>query len=448
MAEVNPLIGANLTDLGNAECLAALHGERLRYCHTRQQWLQWDGSRWALDLDGAVVRLARETARARYMAAVDVTDNDKRLRLALWATQSENEAKIASTLAAAQTLPGIATTIDLWDANPDLIATPNGYTVDLANGQPRQPRQSDYISMASGIKWQPDADCPRWAQFLHEVFGGDQALIAYIQRAVGYSLTGHTHEQKLFLLHGHGANGKSVFLEVLSWLAGDFHAAAGFATFDADTRRDSKNDDLAALKGKRLVCIIETDEDRRLAESRVKAITGGDAISCRFLYGRYFSYRPTFKIWLAVNHKPTIHGTDFGIWRRLVLIPFLATFTGAKMDKKLPAKLRSEGAGILNWAIEGARAWYRDGLGTCTTVEEAVRGYKTESDVIGLWIDQRCLLADNLKAEAGELYGNYRLWAEVNGMRPMTSQAWGRRMGERTGLEKRRYTYHGIGLRL
>lgn len=448
MAEVNPLTAANHTDLGNAECLETLHGGKLRFCHTRKKWLLWAGSHWKVDPNGEATRLARETARARYLAAVDIADEKARIALAKWATGSENQGRIKATLEAGQSLAALATTIDLWDADPDLLATPDGATINLAEGRARQPRQSDYLSLASGATYEPDADCPRWRQFLHEVFSGDQELIAYIQRAVGYSLTGHTHEQKLFICYGTGANGKSVFLDVLSWLAGDFHAAASFSTFDADNRNDGKNDDLAALKGKRLVTIIETDEDRRLAEARVKALTGQDAISARFLYGDFFTFRPCAKFWVAVNHRPGVHGTDNGIWRRLQLIPFRQTFTGDRLDAKLSAKLRAEAAGILNWAIEGAKLWHAHGLGACAAVDNATASYRKESDILGAWIDENCILHATLKTEAKELYSSYRLWAEVNGMRPMTSQAWGRRMGERAGLEKDRRAYWGIGLTL
>ncbi len=444
----NILTGANQTDLGNAECLEALHGERLRFCHTRQQWLLWDGARWAIDDDGQAQRLAGQTARARYMAAGDIPDNKARGELAFWAILSENQSKVKNALGAASTLRTLATTIDDWDAAPNLLATKDGATVDLSTGLARLPKREDYLTMAAGVAYDPEATCPRWEQFLSEIFNGDKELISYVQRAVGYSLTGETSEQKMFICHGLGANGKSTFLEIVGALAGDTYMATSFSTFDADNN-DGKRDDLAILRGKRLVVAIESDEDKRLAEARVKALTGQDTISCRFLYGRYFTYKPTFKIWLAVNHKPVVRGVDHGIWRRLALIPFTQTFSGARLDAKLPAKLRKEMAGILNWALQGARLWYAHGLGACAAVDNATTAYRTESDIIGQWVDENCTLAPHLETSAKELYSNYRLWAEINGeKRPMTSQSWGRRMGERQGLEKHRRAYIGIGLTL
>ena len=204
----NILVAANQTDLGNAECLEALHGERLRFCHTRQQWLLWDGARWAIDDDGQAQRLAGQTARARYMAAGDIPDNKARGELAFWAILSENQSKVKNALGAASTLANLATTIEDWDTAPNLVATKDGATVDLSTGLARLPKQEDYLTMATGVAYDPTADCPRWEKFLHEVFNGDTDLIAYVQRAVGYSLGAMTSEQKLFVCHGLGANGK------------------------------------------------------------------------------------------------------------------------------------------------------------------------------------------------------------------------------------------------
>lgn len=437
---------SNMTDAGNAESFEALHGENVRYCHTRRKWLIWDGARWAIDATAHVNRLALETARRRYLASVDISDNDARLKLAKFATISENTTRIDNALKSATSLPSLRTTIHQWDANPWLVATRKGETVDLRTGTTKEARKSDYLTAAVGVTFDRSADCPRWTQFLNEVFAGDAELIRYVQRAIGYSLTGSTIEQKLFILHGNGANGKSTFLDVLSDLAGDFHAAAGFETFDA-SNRDNKRDDLAALRGKRLVTVIEADEDRRLAEARVKAVTGNDTIRCRFLYGEWFDYKPAYKIWLAVNHKPIIIGTDHGIWRRIALIPFLQTFAGSDIDPRLGQKLRAELPGIFNWAIHGAMEWHANGLGTCQIIESATAEYRSDSDLVGQWISDCCYLSPDAKMDRKAGYTSYKYWAEGEGMKPMTANSWGRRMGERPELTKKDKTYHGLGLR-
>ena len=366
------LVDANQTDAGNAECLALVYGNELRYCHTRNKWLHWDRTRWMIDTDGKAQRAALDVARIRQAAALRIDDMERKRKAMSWGFTSESNAKRLAMLQTAAILEQFATTVDQYDRDPLLATVMNG-TLDLHNGTSRPSHRDDYLTMQLGTIHTPDACCPRWLQFLDEVFGGDKELIAYIQRAVGYSLTGATSEQKLFLLHGAGANGKSVFLEVLSLLLADYAANTSFDTFDAGRRNEATND-LAALKGKRLVTVIETDEDRRLAEARVKAVTGQDTITCRFLYGEFFSYRPQFKIWLAMNHKPIIRGTDRGIWRRIQLVPFTQNFEG-RADTHLRDKLQAELPGILNWALTGLQVWLAHGVGTAAAVARATDEY-------------------------------------------------------------------------
>lgn len=440
------LNGLNRTDAGNAEALALIYGETLRYCNTRRKWLTWDGSRWCIDDDGQASRAAVDVARRRYQAAVAISDLDERRKAANWAMSSENSSKIESALKLAGNLQPFTTTINRYDADPMVAATPTA-TLDLVTGAARPPERDDYLTMALGASYTAGARCPRWLQFLSEVFAGDTALIAYLQRAVGYCLTGDTREQKVFLCYGGGANGKSTFLEVLTWLLGDYSANASFDTFDAARRSDSTND-LAALKGRRLVTVIETEEDRRLAEARVKAVTGGDLITARFLYGEFFSYRPQFKIWLAMNHKPVIRGTDRGIWRRLQLIPFMQNFEGRE-DKTLRDTLRDELPGILNWALDGLRAWQRDGLGTCAAVTQATREYQEESDQVGRWLSDNTAQGRTHSAVAAAAYANYVQWCEANGERPFSQTMWGRRLGERGYIRERTsraWSWVGFGL--
>lgn len=446
-AELDILRTAAQTDAGNADCIAALQSKSLRYCPDTASWLFWDGARWQPDRDGVAIRAARDTARARYHAAAEIQVVDARMKLAKWATTSENASKVEGALKMAKAHEALSVTIEHFDTDPMLAATPTA-TIDLRKGEARLAKRDDFITMQLGTSYNADITCPRWLQFLGEIFEGNMELIAYIQRAVGYSLTGDTSEQKLFLCYGSGANGKSVFLQVLAWLAGDYHATASFETFDAENR-DSKRDDLAALRGKRVVSIIESDEDRRMAEARVKAVTGQDAISCRHLYGRWFSYRPAFKIWLAMNHRPVITGTDYGIWRRIVLIPFLRTFADHERDAHLADKLRNELPGILNWAIEGAKQWQAHRLGKCQVIEQALEDYRSEMDVIGQWLGDCTIGGVDLKMRAIDGYGSYQAWCTRTGTHPMKMTAWGRRLTDRS-IQKERdgkgWFYRGIGL--
>ena len=424
----------NRTDVGNAEALAALYGDELRYCHSRKKWLAWAGSRWQIDEDGRAERSMISVTRRRYIAAAALTELEARKRVANWALGSENSGKIEAALRCAGRLEAFTSTIGRYDANPMLAATPTA-TLDLHIGTARPPARGDFLTMALGTSYDPAADCPRWRSFLDEVFDGDTELVGYLQRAVGYCLTGDTSEQKVFLCYGGGANGKSTFLEVLTWLLGDYSANAAFDTFDAGRRSDATND-LAALKGRRLVTVIETEEDRRLAEARVKAVTGGDLVTARFLYGEFFSYRPQFKIWLAMNHKPVIRGTDRGIWRRLQLIPFTRNFEGRE-DRMLRATLRAELSGVLNWALEGLRAWHAQGLGASAAVTRATREYQEESDQVGRWMGDCCMVGKRQSESAEQAYKDYTIWCEGAGEKPLSQNLWGRRLTERGFVRER-----------
>lgn len=442
------LLSAHRSDTGNAECLAQLFGDDLRYCHTRRKWLAWDGSRWAIDEGSAIAhRSMIAVIRARYRACEAIPDLDQRKKAASWCVGCESTNKLEAALRTATRLQTFSTTIERWDGH-HLIAAALGATIDLHTVVHRATRREDYLTMQLGATYDPEAACPRWLQFLNEVFQGNAELIAYIQRAVGYCLTGDTREQKIFLCHGPGANGKSVFLEILTALLGDYAANASFETFDANKRNESSND-LAALRGKRLVTVIETEEGRRLAEARVKSVTGQDPITCRFLYGEFFTYRPTYKIWLAMNHLPVIRGTEKGIWRRIELIPFLADFEGRE-DKTLSAALRDELDGIAQWALEGLRHWWQRGLDTPEIVRKATKQYRDDSDQIGRWVAERCIVVSNVFLASASGYKNYEAWCKEVGEEAVSQNKWSRRMNEKgfqSNPDTSKRGWIGIGLR-
>lgn len=437
-----------LTNVGDAECLAAMHGSRLRYCHTRKEWFCWDDQRWKEDETGHAWRLMLDTVRARQAQIANVPDDDAKKRYAQWTVNGESARRLKDALDSASKLRELATTIDLYDKDT-MLANAGGVTLDLRKCVARPNVQGDYITRRLGTDYDAGAKCPRWLQFLNEVFHSDQELIAYIQRAVGYSLTGDTREQKLFLCYGGGANGKSVFLTTIGNLLGEYATARTFATFDAD-ERNRVGDDLAGLKGARFVSVIETNEDRRLNEARVKSLTGQDEITCRFLFGAYFSFRPTFKLWLAMNHKPTIHGVDRGIWRRIQLIPFTQSFEGNRQDKTLEDKLRAELPGILNWALDGLREWHRLGLEPPKTITEATEEYRHESDLVGQWLEACTVNGAQMEMKAGEGYKSYKAWCEEQGIKPLHQPLWSRRLVEHGVKAKPRTSkgvfYAGIGL--
>lgn len=435
------------TDAGQGEAIAAIYGDRLRYDHTRQRWLVWDGVRWQPDIDGKREILALDVARRRLAEAASEDDKEKRNRLAKWAIASENRQRIDSALHLARTQPPISTTHDQLDRDPWMLACANG-VVDLRTGELRPGRQEDLITLSTGVTYTPGATCDRWLRFLNEVFRGDADLIAFIKRAIGYTLTGHTSEQCLFLCHGTGANGKTVFLSTLRMVMGEYGINTRFDTF-IEERNGSIPNDVAALRGARLVTASEVSEGKRLNEGRIKSLTGQDPITARFLHGEFFTFQPTFKLWLAANHKPIIRGTEEAIWRRVRLIPFTAYFPPGQADPNLTDELAKETPGILAWAVQGCLEWQRQGLGMASAVKEATAQYRAESDILAAFLDERTEQGDGLKVRASELYAAYKEWCESNGEHPMTGTAFGRRMVER-GFErlKSRTCYLYVGLRV
>ena len=353
------------TDIGNAARFAQDHHDQILYSQTLG-WMVWDGMRWHRDDTGEVERLARDTL-AR-LAAEAVRTGDK--KLASWATRSANKSRIDAMVSLGQSEIGIARRSEIFDANPRVFNTASGL-IELKTGECRPTEPGDYVTMAAPVFYRREAECPVWLTFLDRVLGGNLDLIEFLQRAVGYSLTGLTIEQCLFLLYGSGANGKTTLLEALRGILGNYAQQTPTETLLLRGNGGSGiPNDLARLRGARLVCATEIEDGHRLAESLVKQLTGGDTITARFLHREFFEFRPQFKLWIATNHKPMIRGTDYAIWRRIRLVPFEVQIPPEERDAELPAKLAAESTGILAWAVEGCLQWQKKGL----DAPEAVTG--------------------------------------------------------------------------
>jgi putative DNA primase/helicase len=423
----SPLLTLNLTDAGNAERFQAQAGHRFAFVHAWGSWLHYDGIRWQRDGNGEAVRAALATLRATAGEAEKVPDADQRGELLRHALDSESSARLAAMLTLGQAVLPIATE-DL-DRDPDLLNVQNG-TLDLRTGELRAHDRDDWLTRVVPVAWEPEAACPRWEAFLHRVMGGNDHLVGFLQRAVGYSLTGHTNEQVLLLLHGVGANGKSTFLETMRALLSDYSAITDFTTF---LRRDCEGvrNDLARLVGTRFVSAVEAEAGKPLAEAFVKQLTGGDTVTARFLFREFFDFRPQFKIWLAANHKPGIYGSDHGIWRRIRLVPFTVIIPEQERDPRLVAKLAEELPGILAWAMRGCAAWCEHGLGMPDEVRAATASYKEEMDLFGGFIDEGCVAEPGAQVSAKELYAAYVTCCEGNGEKPRSQKALGVGLRER-----------------
>lgn len=454
----------NASDLGNAERFVHQHGHRVRYVHDFARWYIWSGTHWAEDKHEEVVLLARETARSIYAEASACEDDTERRRLGKHALASENAKRIRATLELARSDAEVGIDSSWLDVSPWLLSVRNG-TLDLRSGELQAHAPTDYITHHVPVNYDAEATAPRWAAFLkrvlvaeangHEDVFASAELLQYVQRAVGYSLTGSTREQCFFLLHGLGANGKSTFIETLLALVGEepLGLMASMETLLHRSNGDGVPTDIARMRAARVVAAVEADAGRRISEGKIKSLTGGDTVTARFLYGREFSFKPTFKIWLAANHRPEVRGTDHAMWRRVRLVPYGVTIPEEEQDKELPSKLKDELPGILAWAVEGARLWNKQGLGDCLAVALATHEYREEEDELGPFISEACILGREYKAHTGELYKAYLAWCVANGTEALSQKGLASRLKDRAEnlrsvkVSGRLRQWLGIGLR-
>jgi putative DNA primase/helicase len=370
-----------LTDTGNAERLIATFCHDVRYCPNYKSWMVWDGKRWKRDIDGRLSRMARETARRLYAQAATIKEKDEAAKVSSFARRSENAAGIRAMLECAQSIEGVYVSGDYLDANPWKLNCLNG-TLDLATGELEEHDRFDLITKMCPVRFDKNAQCPRFRQFLQRIFDGKEELTGYIQRILGYALTGDVGEKGVFCLVGNGNNGKTTLLEILRHVLGDY---SGQILIDSlmqkeNTRSSAALADLADLKGKRFVTTSEAEEGSKLAEAQVKQITGmGMYKACR-KYENPIEFSPTWKIFMDTNHKPAVRGKDAGIWNRLKLIRFDVEIPSAEIDKKLLTKLKKEAPGILSWALEGCLKWQQDGLQEPNAVKEAIFRWRNDSD--------------------------------------------------------------------
>ena len=432
-----------LTDKGNAEAVVDQFGGDLCWCDAMPGtgWMSWTGCRWEPDATREATRKALQVGAMWRKAAPPAppADSDdpadearmkRRKAILRHADRSESAASIRAMLDLAG--PMLSVRRERFDQDDMLFTTPTR-TYDFSAWKQYPPRPQDYITRAAAVD--AGGDCPTWIAFLDKIMGGDQEMVAFLQRAVGYCLTGHTGEQCIFIAHGSGANGKSTFMDTISYIIGDYATTTSVETF-VGRKQGAIPNDLAALAWARLVSCSETAEGGGLDESLIKQVTGGEKISARFLNREFFTFLPRFKLWMLTNHKPVIRGTDNGIWRRIRLIPFEVTIPEGERDKDLPAKLRAEAGGILRWALAGLREWKRlGGLMAPERVKAATEAYKGEMDILGDFIGEMCLTGTHHRISNGMLYGAYSQWAKDNGLMAKSHKWFSRALMDR-GLKQ------------
>lgn len=419
------------TDTGNAHRLYDKYGQIIKYSYNRKKWYFWTGKRWILDESGEIKKLADDICDDLKREAWLIPDEDERDKALKFARRTAGSAAKEAMIKECQHLYDVPASPDAFDSYVDFLNCQNG-VVDLTTGALLPHDGRLMLSKICNCDYDADHKPPRrWLQFLDEVTNGDKKLQDYIQKCVGYSISGSNREQCAYFLYGMGNNGKSTFLDTLADLMGDYAANTQPDTITIQSRLGSStggaNSEIARLKSARFVTCEEPTEGVRLNEGLLKQLTGGSKITCRFLYGDEFEYTPEFKIWIATNHKPTIRGTDVGIWRRIKLIPFEVNIPREKVDKSLKFKLREEFPQILAWAVDGCMRWQREGITDPVTVVEAVKDYKNEMDCIAAFVEQ-CVEIDYDSGErvlASDLFAVYKAWAKENNEYEMTSKRFG-----------------------
>ena len=415
----------NQTDMGNAERLETLYGDSMRYCYELGKWLIWNGRQWEPDPGGAAHRRAWETVRQIGSEASRVYDEDARKKLLKWALTSESRAKQRDMLGLAESLLPVSQAE--LDTDPWLLNVQNG-TVDLKKGELKPHDRTDLNTKVCPVEYRP-GPAPLWAAFLEEVLP-DKEVRDFVQRAVGYSLTGDCGEEVLFFLYGTGRNGKSKFIETLQHVMGDYSSSTRPEVL-MEKKYDSIPVELAALKGIRFTSTVETGSGHRFAESLIKQVTGGDEVQVRHMRQDPFTYKPQFKIWLASNSKPDIKGRDQGIWSRIMMVPFTVTIPPERRDKTLGEKLKKEGAAILAWAVEGCLAWQQEGLNPPHQVRAAIQEYQDETDRLSDFFEEACIINPLARTSTADIYDSYLIWADLNHEEAVKKNTFSKMLGER-----------------
>lgn len=438
----DPLPGEPATELGYAKRLIAQYGDQLRYVPAWRKWLVWSGDHWSMDTTGLANRYAKIMSRTMTNGAM-FAENKAALRVAY---KMESSHAIAGILNLACTESGIACTPDDLDADPYLLNCRNG-TVDLRTGELRPHDRADLITKITAAEYDRTSTSETFDRFLERI-QPDPAMRCYLARLLGHALAGKVTEHVLPILWGSGANGKSTLVDLVVAVLGDYAAPADADLLTAKTF-DAHPTGVADLFGLRLAVLHEGDAGRRLAEGTVKRLTGGDRVKARRMREDFWWFEPSHTFAMLTNHKPVIAGTDDGIWRRVRLVPFEVKIPDEEKDGTLGDRLLLSAAAVLAWLIDGYNDWAENGLDDPEKVTQATAAYRAESDAVGRFIEERCLVAAGFRIRSAELYGAYTKWCSGEGIEPLTQTAFSTELSNR-GFDKVRTNvgamWKGVGL--
>ena len=460
--KINDLTGAkpklkpkafSYDDTGNTGRFLRGFGERVLYSYIHKKWYYYSGKVWVEDDLGKVFEMADYIANSIGKEPIMVSDpKDEKLveqaEKALQAHKKYTRSFRGKENMLKDTQHHVSVGTDEFDKDRYLFNTVNGY-IDLNNSHMMKHQASKKMSRMSYSEYNKGSDCPHWEQFLNEIFQGEKELIDYIQRAIGYSMSGDISEQMMFILVGNGQNGKSVFLNVLNDVMGTYAMNIQPQTIAVKNGMQTANSDVARLKGARFVTTTEPNKGMRLDEGTVKQLTGDDKVTARFLYGKEFEFEVEFKIWMATNYKPIITGTDDGIWRRMAIVPFDYKVPKNKIDKKLTSKLKAELPGILNWCVDGYQLWRENGLQEPYIVSQHRDEYRNEMDIVYSFVSDKCIVNPLASVKKSDLWETFQEWINYNNeYDKMGSKRFYQEVNKMYQTEKRRdATYYiGVGL--
>lgn len=425
------------TDLTNAELFVQEFREKIKYCMPWKKWLIWDGNTWRPDDCGEIFALAKEFLRGMFLRVTRISDHQRAVELVKHLVKCESLRRRQALVESASLERSVRILPAQVDREPFLLNVRNG-TLDLRTGELNPPMRDKFITKCASVSFDRGEQCPEWYNFLLRIMNGNAPLIYFLQKAVGWAMTGDMSEQVMFILYGSGANGKSTFINTIMEIMGEYSMATPTETF-MKKHGDGISNDIARLRGTRFVTTVEAEEGKRMSEPLIKQVTGQDMMTARFLYGEYFDFLPTFKIFMATNHKPVIRGNDHGIWRRIKLIPFTVTIPYEERDPDLMEKLRKEHKGILNWMVEGCIWWQKERLGEPEEVKRATNEYQDEMDLIGSFLQECCIVDPTgyLRISSGDLFRSYIAWCERNSERPYSQRMFGIHL-QNMGIQKDR----------
>lgn len=438
-------------DTGNADRFIDRYGDLYKYSYTKKNFYVYDGTKWREDTTGAIRTLIDKMVNDLKREKIvfdpeELSEEDATKEFAKFIKKSRNTTAKKNIVDELKHRRPIEQTD--FDKDDMLINLLDGY-INLTSGEHHEHDISKMFSLQAKSDYSDKMEPVIWKQFLEDIFDGDTEVIRFIQKALGYSLTGSIREQVMFILHGKGRNGKSIFTETISEILGTYASNIQADSLMVKQNKGAANSDIARLTNVRFVTSSEPNEGFRFDEGLVKQLTGGDKITARFLYGTEFEFTPNFKIWISTNHKPIIRGTDDGIWRRMVLIPFNVQIPDHKVDKDLKYKLLRESPGILNWMVEGAYMWMKDGLQIPESIKQAGQEYRTEMDVLEHFIEDTCIRSDGYEESAKDLFEAYKQWAEDSGEYKMNKNQFGKKMKEKFQSKRKKtgVVYFGIELK-